>query len=66
MHVTRSEDRDAIETKPLNRVLQGGRDSLDDHHDRRGPRGGGTANLIFDQGSPGERKQAAKAAGIVS
>ncbi len=56
---------DAIETQPLERILQRLRDPLHDDDDRRGARGRGAAHLIFDQGPARERQQRAQAAFII-
>src|SRR6185503_19964636 len=59
------EHSDSIEPKAFERILKRLRHSLYDDNDGGSASGGGTAHLIFDERSPGERKQRSKAALIV-
>ena len=61
-------DRDhgqAFAAEPLEGIVKRGRDALDEDHDRRRARSGGTARLIFDERSAGEREQGAKHALVI-
>ena len=58
-------DSDAVETQPLERVLQRLGHALDHDDDRRSARGRGAADLIFDERPAGERQQRSKTARIV-
>lgn len=64
-HVAHGEDADAVQAKPLERILQRLRNPFDDHDDRSGPRGGGATHLIFEQGAASEWKQGTKAFAVV-
>ena len=65
MDIADREDADPVEAQALDRILKRLGHALDDHHDRRGAGGRGTARLIFEQASTGERKQRAMAARTV-
>jgi hypothetical protein len=64
-HVTDWEHADAVEPESLKRVLQRLRYAFDHDHDRRRSGGGGTTDLIFDEGAPSERKQGAQTTAII-
>ena len=65
LHVADWKDADSVEPQPLERILKRLRHALDDDDDGRSPGCRGAANLIFDQGSSGERDQRAEAALII-